>query len=142
MRSRCRVGVHLVWATKMRRPWLVEGLRPRVFEVLGGIADRLHCSPIAIGGWVDHGHVYVMVSRPATISGLVNALKAHSTTWVRRTHPDLIAFEWQRGYSAAGVDPRDDGALRSYIHDQERIHRSRQSTNSTSIPNRNCAFVR
>ena len=142
MRSRCRVGVHLVWATKMRHPWLVEELRPRVFEVLGGIAHRLHCSPIAIGGWVDHVHVYVMLSSQVTIVSLVNALKAHSTSWVRRTHPELPAFEWQRGYSAAGVDPRDDGALRSYIQDQEQIHRFRQSTNPTSIPNRNCVVVR
>ena len=142
MRSHCRVGVHLVWATKNRRPWLVDELRPRVFEVLGGIAHRLHSSPIAIGGWVDHVHVYVMLSPQAPISGLVNALKAHSTTWVRQTHPGLLAFEWQRGYSAAGVDPRDDDALRTYIQNQEQIHRFRQSTNSTSIPNRNCVVVR
>ncbi len=142
MRSRCRVGVHLVWATKMRHPWLAEGLRPRVFEVLGGIAHRLHSHPIAIGGWVDHVHLYVMLSPQTTISALVNALKANSTAWVRRTHPGLIAFEWQRGYSAAGVDPRDDDTLRSYVQNQEQIHRSRQSTNSRSIPNRNCVVVR
>ena len=142
MRSHCRVGVHLVWATKNRRPWLVDELRPRVFEVLGGIAHRLHSSPIAIGGWVDHVHVYVMLSPQTTISALVNALKANSTAWVRRTHPGLIAFEWQRGYSAAGVDPRDDEALRRYIQDQETIHRSRVAGNPAATPNRNCVVVR
>ncbi len=112
-----------------------------MFEVLEGIAHRLHCSPIAIGGWVDHVHVYVMLSPQATISGLVNALKAHSTTWVRRTHPGLLAFEWQRGYSAAGVDPRDDDALRTYIQNQEQIHRFRNSTKPGAIPIRNCMVV-
>lgn len=138
MRSQCRVGVHLIWATKERRPWLVDGLRPTVFEVLGRIASRRHSNPIAIGGWVDHVHVYVMLSSQVTIVSLVNALKANSTAWIRRNRPDLHRFEWQRGYAAAGVDPRDDEALRRYIQGQETIHRSRVAGNPAATPNRAC----
>ena len=106
MRSHCRVGVHLVWATKNRRPWLVDELRPRVFEVLGGIAHRLHCSPIAIGGWVDHVHVYVMLSSQVTIVSLVNALKARRIVPAELPAEDLRPFhvnEWVDAHKVAGA---------------------------------------
>lgn len=127
MRSVCRVGVHLIWATKRRGPWLSPQIRPKVFDLLGRISARRHCRPIAVGGWVDHVHVYVALSPQTSLISLVNSLKAHSCAWIRRNLPGLSSFEWQRGYAAAGVDPRDDAALRLYIQNQDAIHRARQS---------------
>lgn len=125
MRSRCRVGIHLIWATKGRHPWLSDAVRPRVCDLLGRIAAKRRCPPLAIGGWVDHVHLYLTLSPQIAIVALVNALKANSTTWIHQSLPGLDSFEWQRGYSAAGVDPRDDEALRSYIEHQDSIHEAR-----------------
>lgn len=142
MRSQCRVAIHLIWATKNRRPWLSDPVRPRVLAILGRMASYRHCRPLAIGGWVEHVHLYVALSPQIPIVHLVNALKANSTSWIRQNLPDLASFAWQRGYSAAGVDPRDDEALRRYIQDQETIHRSRLAIASPSLPNRSCVPLR
>lgn len=127
MRSRFRVGVHLVWATKDRTPWLVEGVRLQVLGLLKAILRRTNCHPLAVGGWVDHVHVYTELTPNLSVAALINLLKANSTGWIRRNLPGLAAFEWQRGYAATGVDPRDDEALRRYILSQERIHGARQA---------------
>jgi len=132
MRSTCCVGVHLVWATKERRPWLARSIRPQVFALLGRIAARRHCPPLAIGGWVDHVHLYVTLSPQIPIVSLVNALKANSTSWIRRNLPGLHAFEWQRGYWARGVGPENGQALQAYIQHQEAIHRARRPNGASA----------
>lgn len=124
-RSIVRIGVHLVWATKHRRPWLEPDVRGRVILVLAGIVRRQGCRPIEIGGWVDHLHVYLALSPGIAVAPLVVCLKANSTRWVRTHIPTLPQFAWQRGFCAYGVDPRDDAALRAYIRDQEEIHSAR-----------------
>lgn len=134
MRSRCHVGVHLVWATKHRTPWLSDRVRPTVFDILRRIAHRKHCEPMAVGGWVDHVHIYVVLSPQLSVIGLVKALKANSTAWIRENLPHLGTFEWQRGYGAWGVDPRDDRALRTYIQHQDTIHLTRQSGTNPAHP--------
>ena len=124
-RSVVRVGVHFVWATKHRRPWLDADVRGRVVLVLAGIARRQGCRPIEIGGCVDHLHLYLRLSPEVAVAPLVVALKANSTGWIRTHIPTLADFEWQRGFWAYGVDPRDDADLRAYIRAQEQIHAAR-----------------
>lgn len=124
-RSIVRVGVHLVWATKHRRPWLDADVRRRVCVVLAGVLKRKGCRPIEIGGWVDHLHVYLQLSPEVAVTPLVVSLKAISARWIKTHVPTLPDFRWQRGFWAYGVDPRDDADLRAYIRDQEQIHAHR-----------------
>jgi putative transposase len=126
-RRHYRVAVHLVWATKHRTPWLSEIVRPRLLALLAQILLRKRCRPVAIGGWVDHVHVYAMLSPQIAVVTLVNALKANSARWLRTNVAELAAFQWQRGYAAFGVDPRRDGTIRSYIQSQNEIHQARSS---------------
>jgi len=125
-RSVVRIGIHLVWATKQRHPWLEAPIRRRVILVLAGIAKWQNCRPIEIGGWVDHLHLYLALSPEIAVSRLVVTLKANSTRWIRAHIPTLPDFEWQRGFLAYGVDPRNDAHLRAYIRAQEQIHAGRR----------------
>ena len=120
-----RVGVHLVWGTKHRIPWLDGAVRARLDPLLRRTLIWKRCDPIAVGGWVDHVHVYALLGPMTTLSALVVALKSNSARWIRESSPGLECFQWQRGYAAFGVDPRDDAALRAYIRDQELIHSMR-----------------
>jgi len=122
-----QVGVHLVWATKYRVPWLTGPVREQLDGLFRRALIRRGCEPFAIGGWIDHMHLYTSLSPTMTLSSLVGALKANSARWVREHVAGLDCFEWQRGYAAFGVDPRDDAALREYVRAQEGIH-SRRST--------------
>jgi REP element-mobilizing transposase RayT len=100
-------------------------VRRRVILVLAGIIKRKGCRPIEIGGWVDHLHVYVGLSPEIAVAPLVVCLKANSSRWIKSNIPSLPDFQWQRGFWAYSVDPRDDAGLRSYIRSQERIHADR-----------------
>lgn len=124
-RSVVRIRVHVVWATKHRRPWLAADVRLRVVPVLAGIMKRRECRPIEIGGWFDHLHVYVELSPDVAVAPLVVCLKANSARWIKTHIPTLPDFEWQRGFWAQSVDPRDDANLRDYIRTQEQIHAHR-----------------
>lgn len=119
------VGVHLVWGTKHRRPWLTRPIRLRLNGYLSRILLHHECRPLAVGGWVDHIHVYAALSPKVPLGALVIALKANSSRWLRREMVDLQEFFWQRGFAAFGVDPRDDADLRRYIQRQEEIHTKR-----------------
>jgi len=120
-----RVGVHFVWATKHRRPWLVADVRRRVILVLARLVKCQGCRPIEIGGWLDHLHLYISLSPEVAVAPLAVALKANSTRWIKSNIPSLPDFQWQRGFWAYSVDPRDDANLRSYIRSQEEIHAQR-----------------
>lgn len=54
--------VHIVFSTKFREPWIEPELRPRLFEVMGGILHAETCGLIGAGGTDDHVHLLVSVS--------------------------------------------------------------------------------
>jgi REP element-mobilizing transposase RayT len=79
----------------------------------------------AVGGTADH--VHVLVSLPATLSvaKAMQLLKGNSSKWIHGTFPKLKLFEWQEGYGAFSIGISAVEATASYIHDQERHHRTR-----------------
>jgi REP element-mobilizing transposase RayT len=120
-----RIGIHLVWATKHRCPWLEADVRRPVILVLAHLIKRQGCRPLEIGGWLDHVHLYLRLSPEVAVAQLVVSLKANSTRWIKSNIPGLPHFQWQRGFAAYSVDPRDDAHLRAYIRSQEQIHAHR-----------------
>jgi REP element-mobilizing transposase RayT len=98
-----------------------------VVLVLADITKRQQCRPIEINGWLDHVHLYARVSPEIALSRLVASLKSNSSRWIRMNIPTLPDFQWQRGFWAYSVDPRDDAKLRSYIRAQELIHANRSA---------------
>jgi putative transposase len=62
---------------------------------------------------------------PSTVSiaELVNAFKANSTRWIRRTFPNRKWFSWQEGYAAFSVSRASQHAVIEYIRNQDEHHR-------------------
>ena len=80
---------------------------------------------LAVGGTADH--VHILVSLPATLSvaKAMQLLKGNSSKWIHETFPKLKVFEWQKGYGAFSIGISAVEGTASYIHDQERHHRTR-----------------
>jgi REP element-mobilizing transposase RayT len=116
------VGVHLVWGTRRRQPWLTSEIRRDLFTYIAATVKNKQCRLLAIGGWVDHVHVYVALGSAVPLRTLVSAVKVNSSRWLKQRDPGLGKFRWQRGFAAFGIDPRDDSRLRRYIDSQEQIH--------------------
>src|SRR5687768_14803927 len=95
--------VHLVWATKNRKPWLDPEWRPRLFACVGQIIARKGGRLLCAGGVRDHVHLYLEPPGTVTIAELVATLKANTTRWIHQTFAHRRDFKWQHGYGAFTV---------------------------------------
>ena len=114
--------VHLVWATKDRRPWLDPEWRSRLFACAATIATRKGGRLLCAGGVRDHLHLYVEISATMTIAKLVGAIKSNTARWIHHTFPHRRDFKWQHGYGAFTISASGDASLRDYIRNQARHH--------------------
>jgi REP-associated tyrosine transposase len=119
--SLAHVLVHLVFSTKNREPTIARNIRPALHAYLGGILDRLGCSPLAVGGAADHVHILFSLSRILSLAEVVEETKKASSKWMKQTEPD---FWWQAGYGAFSVAHSQVTAVIRYIERQEQRHRA------------------
>jgi REP element-mobilizing transposase RayT len=116
---------HLIFATKQRQPWLTKELRPALFEEMGGILKGGDVLPLLVNGVEDHVHALVKLKPTHNVAKVVGDLKARSTGWVHRQHPELAYFFWQTGYGAFTVSQSQAPVVREYIATQEQHHQRR-----------------
>jgi REP element-mobilizing transposase RayT len=114
--------VNLVYSTKERAPALFAEWRPRLFEVMGGIARNKDCVLLEAGGILDHVHALVSLHRQECVADLVRDLKANSSNWIHHSIANLTDFAWQAGYAAFTVGYRELPEARKYIREQEKHH--------------------
>ncbi len=95
--------VHLVWATKDRRPWLDPEWRSRLFACAATIVTRKGGRLLCAGAVRDHMHLYVEISATTTIAKLVSAIKSNTARWIHHSFPHRRDFKWQHGYGAFTV---------------------------------------
>lgn len=118
------VHLHVVFSTRLREPLIDADLLPRLHEYLGGAVTGTGCTPVAVGGVVDHVHLLVGLIRTLTIADLVRDVKVASSRWVHDTFPDRAGFAWQAGYAAFAVSHDRLAAVRGYIVRQAEHHRA------------------
>lgn len=117
--------VHLVWATKNRRPWLDPEWRSRLFACVATIIARKGGKLLCAGGVRDHVHLYVESPATLTVAELVCSVKSNTARWIHQTFAHRRNFQWQHGYAAFSVSGVDDTALRDYIRNQEQHHKEK-----------------
>ena len=115
--------IHLVWATKNRKPWLDPEWRSRLFACVAAVVARRSGKLLCAGGARDHIHLYLEPPSTLALSELVTSIKTATLKWIHETFPHRLDFKWQHGYGAFTVTPFDDGQLRDYIRNQESHHR-------------------
>ncbi|MBL1149960.1 MAG: IS200/IS605 family transposase [Armatimonadetes bacterium] len=121
--SLSNVLVHLVFSTKDRRPNLPEHVRSELHAYLVGILRNNNCHPLQVGGFDDHVHLLLNLSRTLTIAQLVEHLKTGSSKWLKTKGPDFAGFAWQGGYGAFSVGPTEVERIVRYVQRQEEHHR-------------------
>ena len=117
--------IHVIFSTKERRPFLDADTRSGLHAYLATVGRNAGCEAYRVGGVADHVHLAIRLARTITVANLVETLKTSSSKWVKTRSPDLARFSWQRGYGCFSVGPSDLEALRVYIDDQEKHHRTR-----------------
>jgi putative transposase len=108
---------HIVFSTKDRRPAISDP--PTMWRYLAGIAKRIECLPMAIGGVKDHVHLLIFVPGDIAVATVVSRLKANSSKWMGK------AFAWQRGYASFTVSASNLKSVTEYIETQPEHHKKR-----------------
>ena len=119
------VYVHMIFSTKNRIPLIIPEIRSNLWSYLGGICRGLHCTPVQIGGTADHVHLLCILSRNIAIQELAAKIKAESSKWMKNQIPPVPDFQWQTGYGAFSVNPKERQVVIEYIANQEKHHHIR-----------------
>ena len=117
--------LHVVFSTKYRQPLNSSEIANELYSYLGGICNNLDCSPIKIGGHIDHIHILCLLSKKITLIKLLEEIKSHSSKWVKTKGESLRSFYWQDGYGAFSVNPTEVNTVIKYIENQAEHHKKR-----------------
>ena len=117
-----RVWLHIVWATKDRRPYLVDGIRSKVFAHIRENARAKGIYVDFLNGWVDHVHCLISLGTDQTIEKIMQLLKGESSFWINKSKLTKVEFEWQDEYFVVSVNENSLDAVRRYIGKQEDHH--------------------
>ena len=114
--------LHVVFATKFRKPVLADSWRDDLFAYIGGTVKTHKASLLKSGGIEDHVHMLLKVHPEFAISKTIQLLKANSSKWINDNRKTHHPFEWQRGYGAFSVSQSMADTVRRYIAEQRRHH--------------------
>jgi REP element-mobilizing transposase RayT len=123
--SLARIHVHVVFSTKHRKPRITDTVRQSLHDYMAVVLSDLGCRTVLINSVEDHVHVLFELARTVTVSKAVEAMKAHSSRWIKSRGAEFAAFAWQAGYGAFSVSESNLLAVRDYVADQREHHRTR-----------------
>lgn len=123
--------LHIVFSIKNRVPLIKSEIEKDLYAYLGGICHNLNCSPIKIGGYKDHVHLLVLLSKKTTLIQLMVSLKSYSSKWIKTQGEPYKNFYWQKGYGAFSVNPTEIKTVMLYIDNQKEHHQERLFKKST-----------
>ncbi len=114
--------VHIIFATKYRQPVLQSAWRAELFEMIARVSHSYECDPLAVGGFDDHAHILINLSRTLAAATYLSQIKSASSQWVTSHKTKLNVFRWQRGYALFSVSPTAVPNVVSYIENQDAHH--------------------
>ena len=120
--SLVRNGIHLVFSTKHREPFITPETSAKLHAYLAGTLNALDCPAITVGGHVDHVHLLFLLAKTLPVCKAVEEVKKESSKWAKEhVHP---SFYWQSGYGAFSVSPSNEPQVTAYIARQEEHHKT------------------
>jgi putative transposase len=114
--------VHIVFCTCRRTPYFFEPWDQELHAYLGGICNELKCTPIIIGGFTEHIHMLVNLSKNISAAKFMEEVKGHSSKWIKSKGKQYQHFAWQAGYAIFSVNPRQVENVINYIATQKEHH--------------------
>jgi len=117
------LGIHFVFSTKNRSPFIDIHIKDRLCAYIGGIIKELKGTLIAINTQPDHVHFYVYMPKKFSVSKFMEVIKGNSSKWVHKSFPDKKDFAWQDGYGGFTVSKSAEIKVIQYIKNQQEHHK-------------------
>lgn len=115
--------VHVVFATKDRRPFIVSNIESHLYSYIVGIARNRNTRILTINGTVDHVHILLRLHPDVALATLLKEIKSYSSAWMKKNGQE--AFAWQEGYGGFSYSISMLDRVIEYIADQKQHHRNR-----------------
>lgn len=117
-----KIWIHLVWATKSRKPLLDKSIRQKVWQHMriNALEKQIHVD--FINGHIDHVHCLISLNAYQTIAKTVQLIKGESSFCINKNNLCSEKFEWQDDYFAVSVSESGVNVVREYIKNQEAHH--------------------
>ncbi|MFN8288404.1 MAG: IS200/IS605 family transposase [Chitinophagales bacterium] len=120
-----QVSIHSVFAVKGRENLIVKDFRDRLHSYISAILQNEGAYCLAVGGWLDHVHVFYELPMTVSIADLMRLTKASSSKWINDDKLVKGKFQWQEGYSAFSYAHSQRDTVIKYIMNQEEHHRNK-----------------
>lgn len=117
-----QVSIHCVFAVKGRDNIITKNFRDELHRFMSGVLKNDNAYPLAVGGWLDHVHVFFELPMTVTIADLMRMLKASSSKWINDNRLVKGKFQWQEGYGAFSHSHAQRDKVIQYIMTQETHH--------------------
>ena len=124
--SYVRIGVHLVFSTKNRHPYLTKNIRYKVHKHIMDNCKNKSIFLQSINGFTDHLHCLISLGKDQSISNVAQLIKGESSFWINQNKLTEIPFMWQGEYYAISVSDSQLNSVINYIKNQE-AHHSKKS---------------
>ena len=124
--------IHVVFSTKNRVRSIKEGIQPKLWAYMSGIAKNHGMHAVKIGGIEDHVHLLINLGGALGIIKAVQLIKANSSRWMNERRGPR--FEWQ------GKDILPAASAGRRCQRSRSILRIRESTTGRLIRKRNSGF--
>jgi putative transposase len=120
-----QINIQCVFAVKGRDNFITKSFRDNLHKQMSGILKNDNAFPLAVGGWLDHVHVFFELPPNIKISDLMRDLKASSSKWINDRKLVTGKFQWQEGYGAFSYSRSQRDQVINYIMNQEDHHKSK-----------------
>lgn len=115
--------VHITFSTKHRNPFINNSIKDELFNYLGGTCRELESPPVIVGGFNDHVHLLINLSRKIALMNFIEKVKSHSSKWIKTKDACFSDFYWQQGYGGFSINPKQIEVVKHYIMNQEEHHK-------------------
>ena len=118
--------LHLIWSTWDRLPLIKPDIESRLYSAIAQKAESLKCRVIAIGGDIDHVHLFVRLPTTIAIAELVKLVKGSTSHLMNHEIAPQREFKWQGAYGAFTISKTLVDTVANYVRNQKQHHANRQ----------------
>jgi len=120
-----QISIHAVFTVKGRQNVITKEWRDDLHKYISGIITGNGATSLAVGGWIDHVHIFFGMPITTTISDFMSIVKANSSKWINEQQFIKEKFQWQSGYGAFSYSKSQRDSVIKYIMTQEEHHRTK-----------------
>ena len=117
-----QVSIHAVFAVKHQSSYIAKVWRHELHSYISGIITNEGAKSLAVGGWLDHVHIFFGMPVTTCLSDLMQSVKANSSRWINERGFLPQKFQWQSGYGAFSYSRSQRSNMINYINNQEHHH--------------------